>query len=362
MEQTSSPLVIQNLRARAVMAPLARPITTSSVSIPAAPLVLIDLFCDQGITGQAYIFGYTELVLKPLVQLFDNRSTLIKGEPVAPLALAGKLNKTFCLLGRQGLLGMALSGLDMAMWDALGKATDMPVARLLGANCEPITCYDSHGIFNPESSPQHLEQSLELGFKAVNLKVGGGPLQADVSAIKIVREVVGPDVKIMVDYNQSLTVPEAIERIRHLEPFDLHCVEEPVRAEDLRGHADVRNACSISIQTGENWWFAGDAARAFDAGASDYAMPDIMKVGGISGWLQVAALAEAASKPVSSHLFVEASAHALAATPCRHMLEYMDIAGAMLAEPYEVSDGTVCPRGPGLGMTWDEHAVEEHLL
>ena len=358
-----SPLpVIQEMRARAVMAPLARPITTSSVSIPKAPLVLIDLICDHGITGHAYVFGYTKLTLKPLVQLIDNLSDLVKGEEVAPLALAQKLDKTFCLLGKQGLLGMALSGLDMALWDALGKAANVSVARLLGANCEAIACYDSHGLFDPTTSPRYLEQSLELGFKAVKFKVGVGSVQADVDAIKVVRDIVGPDVRVMVDYNQSLTVPEAIERIRHLEQFDLYWVEEPVRAEDLNGHANVRSASAISIQTGENWWFARDAAKAFSAGASDFAMPDIMKVGGISGWLQVAALAAEASKPVSSHLFIEASAHALAATTCCDMLEYLDVAGAVQAESYRVTNGMLAPKGPGLGMAWNEDAVEEYLV
>ncbi len=362
MNPMSPPLVVQELRARAVMAPLPRPITTSSVSIPNAPLVLIDLICDHGITGQAYIFAYTKLALRPLVQLIDNLSDLVKGEEVAPVVLAQKFDKTFCLLGKQGLLGMALSGLDMAMWDALGKAANAPVARLLGADCEPIACYDSHGLFNAASSPGHLEQSLKLGFKAVKFKVGGGPVQVDIDAIRSVREIVGDDVRIMVDYNQSLTVPEAIERIRHLEQFDLYWVEEPVRAEDLDGHAVVRSASAISIQTGENWWFARDAAKAFAAGASDFAMPDIMKIGGVSGWLQVAALAEAASKPVSSHLFIEASTHALAATTCCDMVEYLDVAGAVLAQPYKVSNGMLAPKGPGLGLAWNEQAVEEHLV
>jgi len=362
MSTTASSITIRELRARPVMAPLARPITTSSVSIPAAPLVLIDLVCDHDFIGQAYIFAYTKAALRPLVEMMGGLSELVQGEEIAPLALAQKLDSAFCLLGKQGLLGMALSGLDMALWDVLGKTAGTSVARLLGANHDPIKCYDSHGLFNPDTSPEHLERSLELGFEAVKIKIGGSTLQADIDAIRSVRGIVGPDVRLMVDYNQSLTVPEATRRIRYLEKFDLYWVEEPVRAEDLQGHSDVRSASSIAIQTGENWWFPRGAAHAYSVGASDFSMLDIMKIGGFSGWVQAAALAEAASSPVSSHLFIEASTHAMAATTNRDMIEHLDVAGAVLAEPYQVSDGKLAPRGPGFGISWDEQAVEKHLV
>jgi len=338
MNDSSSPVLIQELRARAVMAPLVRPITTSTVSIPEAPLVLIDLVCDQNIIGRAYLFGYTKVALRPLIELITNFSEILEGEEVIPLQIYDKLDETFRLLGKQGLLGMALSGLDMACWDALGKANNVSVATLLGAGGNPIAAYDSHGLFNPDTSPAHLEQTLKLGFKAVKFKIGGGDLQIDIEVLRSIRSIVGPNIKIMVDYNQSLSVPEAIERIRHLEQFNLYWVEEPVRAEDIHGHAKVREASSIAIQTGENWWFPRDAANAIAAKASDFAMLDIMKIGGITGWQQAAALAEAASTPVSSHIFVEASSHAMAATANVGMLEYLDVASSVIAEPYEIKE------------------------
>lgn len=362
MSTTTSPIIIKQLRARSVMAPLARPITTSSVSIPAAPLVLIDLICDHDMVGQAYIFAYTKAALRPLVEMIASLSELVQGEEIAPLALAQKVDGAFCLLGKQGLLGMALSGLDMAVWDVLGKTANTSVARLLGANHDPIRSYDSHGLFNPDTSPGYLERSLELGFEAVKIKIGGSTLQRDIDAVRSVRSIVGPDVRLMIDYNQSLTVPEAIRRIKRLEQFDLYWVEEPVRAEDLRGHADVRSASPVAIQTGENWWFSRGAAHAYSVGTSDFSMLDIMKIGGVSGWVQAAALADAASSPVSSHLFIEASTHAMAATTNRDMIEHLDVAGAVLTEPYRVSDGKLTPRGPGLGISWDEQAVEKHQL
>jgi mandelate racemase len=135
-----------------------------------------------------------------------------------------------------------------------------------------------------------------------------------------------------------------------------------VPQEDLRGHAQVRKASSIPIQAGENWWFPRGFAEAIAAGASDFVMPDLMKVGGITGWLRVAAQAEAASIPMSSHLFAEASAHMLSVTPTAHWLEVLDFAGSILANPINIVDGTLTARGPGLGLEWNESAVTKYLI
>src|SRR5690606_33018497 len=127
-------------------------------------------------------------------------------------------------------------------------------------------------------------------------------------------------------------------------------------------HAQVRRESGVAVQTGENWWFAHDMARAVAANACDFAMPDLMKIGGITGWLRAMGLAEAAGMPVSSHVFVEASAHALAVTPTAHWLEFLDVAGAVMQQPALVENGAIAPRGPGLGIDWDETAVRRYSV
>jgi mandelate racemase len=166
----------------------------------------------------------------------------------------------------------------------------------------------------------------------------------------------------MVDYNQSLDPLEACRRISRLADFDVYWVEEPVKAEDLAGHARVRADTPVPVQTGENWWFPRDMAKAIAAGASDYAMLDVMKIGGVTGWLSAMGQAEAASLPVSSHIFVEASAHLLAITPTAHWLEHLDIAGAILAAPLIPVNGAVRAAGPGFGLEWDERAVQRFMV
>lgn len=352
--------VAKNVTARAVIAPLARPLKTSVGEIPSAPLVLIDVVTDTGIVGRAYIFGYTPVTLRPLVELVSNLRELVVGKPVSPVERMGDFCNTFRLLGRQGLLGMALSGIDMALWDTLGKMHGLPVSGLLGGDRRATPAYDSYGMIDPDRDANALEHSLKQGFKAIKIKVGGGALERDVSIVSRVREIVGPDIRLMVDYNQSLTVPEAIRRINRLAEFDLEWVEEPVGAEDLAGHALIRKSCEVALQTGENWWFPEGIAQAIHSAASDLAMLDIMKIGGITGWARAAGQAEGASLPVSSHLFIEASAHAMAVTPTAHFLEYLDVASAILDQPLEIEDGTLRPRGPGLGIEWNEAAVERY--
>lgn len=355
-------LAVAGVTARAVVAPLVRPVRTAVGTIPSAPLVLIDVMTTEGIVGRAYVFAYTPAALPALHRLVVDIGAELSGSAVAPRTIMRHFERRFRLLGWQGLVGMAVSGLDMALWDALGRAAGEPVARLLGGTPGPLDAYDSYGVVDPKADAGTLTQSVASGFKAIKIKLGDGDLARDVTTVRAVRDIIGPDVRLMVDYNQALDVPEAVHRIRRLAEFDLHWIEEPVRAEDLAGHARVRAATGAAIQTGENWWFAEGMAAAIAHGASDHAMPDIMKIGGVTGWIAAASLAAAAGLPVSSHVFVEASAHVMAVTPTAHLLEWLDLAGAVLAEPIKPDHGRVTPRGPGLGIDWDEKAVVRFAL
>ncbi len=353
---------IRGIAVRTVVAPTTRTLRTASGTIPGAPLVLIDVLTEEGVTGRAYVFGYARETLAPIRTFLESLAETLVGKPISPVERMREFEGRFRLLGRQGLVGMALSGLDMALWDALGRASGRAVAELLGGGIGPIQAYDSYGVVDPLQDRAALEHSLDQGFKAIKVKIGMADAGWDEENVAAIREIIGAQVALMVDYNQSLEAAEAIRRIDRLARFDLHWVEEPVPAEDLPGHARVRAASTVPIQTGENWWFASDMARALEAGACDYAMPDLMKIGGITGWLSAMGQAAAASIPLSSHIFIEASAHALAVTPTAHWLEYLDIAGAVLAEPLQVVDGCVAPRGPGLGIEWDEAAIARHAV
>jgi mandelate racemase len=359
---TTATPAIRSVRARAVVAPISRPVKNAFGVIEAAPLVLIDAETDQDVTGHSYLFAYARITLNPLVHLIEEIGRDLVGKPVAPFDLMASMDAKFRLLGWQGLVGMAVSGLDMAFWDALGQVAGKPVAELLGGSVRPIRAYDSYGVVDPVADERDLKRSLDRGFRGIKIKGGDGDAANDERMVKSVRKLIGPDIALMIDFNQSLDPAEALSRIARLAPYDLHWVEEPVPQENLQGLAAVRRESSISIQAGENWWFPRGFAEAIAAGASDFIMPDLMKVGGVTGWMRVAGQAEAASIPMSSHLFAEASAHMLAVTPTAHWLEVLDLGGAILAEPIQIVDGAVTARGPGLGLTWNETAVAKYSV
>jgi mandelate racemase len=356
-------LVIRDIRARPVVTPLPRPIRTASGDVLDAPLLLIDVLTDAGVTGRAYAFAYTQLTLRSLAQFVRDITPELVGESVNPRARMRQMEKRLKLVGWQGFAGMVVGTIDMALWDALARAMDVPLAVLLGGEIRSLTAYDSFGMLDPRTDLPWLEASLASGFKAIKIKLGAGDLESDLAIVADVRRTIGDGVRLMLDFNQSQTTASAVERIRQLQDFDLTWVEEPVAAEDLVGHRAVRRRVRpVPIQTGENWWFPHGMANAVAAGASDLAMIDIMKIGGVTGWLSAMAQAEAAALPLSNHTFVEPSAHVMAVSPTAFWFEYLDIAGAVLIEPLQPVDGMVTARGPGLGLDWDEHAVARYAF
>src|SRR5215204_6590449 len=354
-------LTISRLRARAVNVGLDRPVQTSSGDIRTAPLVLIDLETREGALGRAYVFSYTLLALEPLRRLVQNLGTALEGDAVAPAEIDRKLQGMLRLLGPQGLTGIAASGIDMAAWDALARANELPLVELLGGVKRRIPAYGSLRSMHPERVAEETRDLAKMGFDAFKVKIGHGDVSADLEAINALRGVIG-GAKLAVDYNQSLSVTEAIERVRVLDEEDLYWIEEPTRADDFAGHARIAQEARTPICIGENWWGPHDVAKSLEAGACDYGMPDAMKIGGVTGWLRAAALAESSGLPLTSHVFPEISTHLLAVSPTAHRLEYLGHASPILKEPVRIEDGNaLVPEGPGIGLEWDEEAIGRHL-
>ena len=360
-----SELTVRGLVVHAVDVPMNRPLKTGGGEVGSAAMVLIDLLTEEGITGCSYLFCPTPLVLKPLAKLLSNLAPLIEGAPLSPVEIERKLQQTFRLLGPQGLSAMAMAGIDMAAWDALAKSCEMPLARLLGGQSCKIPAYNSCGlgIVGPERAAEEAQELLATGFSAIKIRLGYEELKTDLEVVRTVRDAVGEDAVLMSDYNQSLPVAEASRRAAALDEEGLYWIEEPTRADDYSGHARIRRDSKTPIQIGENWWGPHDAAKSIEAGASDYVMPDAMKIGGVTGWLRTAALAEAAGIPLSSHLFPEISAHLLAVSPTRHWLEYVDWATPILENPLKIEDGYAeTPDVAGIGISWDEGAVQRYSV
>jgi mandelate racemase len=369
---TTAQLTIRALRTAAVHVPMKRALGTSARRMDIAPLVLIDLETEEGVTGRAYVFCYLPAATAAVESILRDAAARVKGDRVTPADLHAKLTRHFRLLGVRGLVMMALAGFDGACWDALAVAAGVPLVSLLGGTARSVRAYNSNGLsirdlgFGIRDSVSDLadeaEELLEEGgFTAIKLRLGYPTLEGDLAAVHAVRKRVPPATIVMTDYNQALTVSEALQRGRALDREGLAWIEEPIRHDDYRGNAELTRELTTPIQIGENFDGPHAMADALAAQACDYAMPDFARIGGVSGWLDSASLAQAAGMKMSSHLYPEFSAHLLAVTPTCHWLEYVDWATPVLRQPIEIRDGhAIIPNRPGAGVEWDDHAVAKY--
>lgn len=353
--------VVERMHVRPVMVPLDPPLRTASGVMASAPLALVDVATAHGVVGHAYVFAYSPVLLPALVRLLEDVAKLMPGEHLAPRALMRKLRSRFVLPGTAGLLDMALAGLDMALWDAHARVAGQSLIHLLGGEPRPVKAYASFGMDGRARAIEAASKSADAGFRAIKIKIGYPTLAEDLDVVRGVRTAIGPDIELMVDYNQALSVPEAIRRGHALDGEGLAWIEEPTLCDDLDGHAQIAAALKTSLQLGENSWGPRGVQAMIARRASDLAMPDLMKVGGIGGWLDAVAVCEANGVPVSNHFYQEMSAHLLALTPAAHYLEYFGLADAVLENPSVVVDGCVTPSDePGGGVTWNEEAVARY--
>ena len=358
---TAVRLTVRAIRAQPVMVPMRYALGTSAATVRTAPLLLIDLETNEGIVGHAYQFCYTPAAIPGISSILHDAAEAIRNDVLVPGDVWSKLTKRYTLIGVQGVVRMAMSLIDVATWDALARAAEEPLVKYIGAAPKVLQAYNSNGLglTSPDALAAEAEKLVEDGFGAVKLRLGYPTLEQDMAAVNAVRNRIGAKVKLPVDYNQALTVDEAARRCQALDSEGLLWIEEPIRHDDFSGCAKLARETRTPIQIGENFSLIYDMQRAIEANSCDYVMPDVERIGGVTGWLRAAALADAHALPMSSHLYPEISVHLLAATPTAHWLEYVDWLDQVVQEPLRVNNGSViAPERPGLGIEWNEQAVK----
>lgn len=354
---------ITRIRTTPVLAPLPRPVRTASGNIDCFPLVLIDVDTDVGVVGRAYAQVYLPELLPALDQTLSSLAEMAKGLPLAPRDVHAHLLRRCRLFGMKGMLGVAFGGLDMALWDAWARARGEPLARALGAELRPLKAYNSVGLYDENTVVEIAEETLAAGFAGLKIKAGFASLAEDLAAVRAAKRVLGNAAALMIDYNQSLSLPEAMARCKALDGEGLEWIEEPVLADDLEGCARIAETITTPLQIGENFHGPSEMRTALAASASDLVMPDAQFIHGVTGWLEAAALARSAGLPMSSHTFVEASAQLLCATPTAHWIEVLDAAGGLRQAPLHIQNGHLMPWDtPGIGLEWREDQVALHRL
>jgi mandelate racemase len=356
-----APLTFKSIRARAVVLKLKRPVVARIATITDWPLILIDLFTEEGIVGRSYLEPYTVKTMKYLVPALQDFGEMLKGRRVAPIELYDLARKSLHFVGYQGLSIIAVSGLDMAAWDALAKARGVPLCVLLGGSVGPVKAYNSNGLWL--QAPEIVaEEAIGLcdegGFTALKLRLGRDRPSDDVAAIHAIRAAVGDDMELMADFNQGLHLGEAMQRCHMIDDEGLAWIEEPIVYDNLDGYTQLTAELKTPIQIGENFYGPRDLHTALQRKACDLVMPDFMRIGGVTGWLKASAIAGAAGIPMSTHLYPEVAAHVMRVTETAHWLEWQDWADPVVQKPYEIRDGLLhISDVPGVGLEWNEDVV-----
>lgn len=359
-------LTLRQIDARVLSVPLRRPIVGKVGEYHHWPFILIDVITEEGIVGHGYLEPYRASATKSILALIEDMAAHGKGKKLAPFDRFEAAMKALHFNGRQGTPLIAMAGIDMAMWDALAKSVDLPLVKLLGGTVGPVRAYNTNGLWLIDMDRIADEASslvAEGDFTAVKIRLGREHVRDDVKAIAEVRRALGDDVTLMSDFNQGQTLTSAKRLLHALDDQGLAWFEEPIVFDDYPGCARLRAGLRTPVSIGENIFGPRDFLRAVQADAADCYMPDLMRIGGVTGWLRAAAIAGAANLPLSSHLYPEFSAHLLRVSETADWLEWRDWGNPFLQEPYEVRDGTIhIPDRPGAGIAWNSDAVKRFAV
>ena len=297
-DQPSLPsLTVRAIRATPVEVPPNFVLGTSRGAFQRVPLLLIDVETEEGVTGRSYLFCYLRAAARAIINLLGEVEAADRRRSARSAALWAKLAGRFALIGVQGIVRMAMAGFDVACWDALAIAAGQPLVRLLGAEPKPIPAYNSCGLGLMDdlgALAAEAEKLLAVGnFRAVKLRLGYPTLERDIAAVHAVRKRIGDDVHLMIDYNQVLSVDEALARGRALDAENIYWLEEPIRHDDYAGAARLARELKVPIQIGENFSLPAGMTAALEQAKPDYVMPDLERIGGVTGWRQAAEMAAA---------------------------------------------------------------------
>ena len=357
-------LTFERVTVRAVSIPMRRPIVAKVGTYPEWPFILIDVKTKEGVVGRSYLEPYLKNAVRYIGPAIEDMADSFKGRQLAPLDMYRDVIGKLHLIGRQGVSVIVAAGLDMAIWDALAQAAGLPLAELLGGSVGKIRTYNTNGLWLlplDRLAKEAEELVAEGNFNAIKIRLGRQKLADDLKALELVRAAIGEDIQLMCDFNQGQTLQEAIWRCHALDDQGLYWFEEPVVFDNYAQSAQLARELNTPVQIGENIYGPRSFFDAVQAKAADLYMPDLMRIGGVTGWMRAAAIAGAAGHPMSSHLYPEVSAHLLRATESADWLEWRDWGNPIIAEPFEVVNGeAIVPSRPGNGIEWNEAMVTKY--
>lgn len=347
--------------------PLARPMSDSiHPLIDGFDLILVRLQTDDGISGIGYaksivdgrsIGAVVQHVLAPLLRDAD------------PLLIDDIWHRMYWRtysLGRAGVTSLARAACDVALWDIKGKKMGLSLCRLLGGGPKPIPSYGG-GVnlrFSTEDLVEEMQQYLDMGFRALKMKVGRQDWREDIRRVEAVRKAVGDEVELLTDANVRWTIPTAIQAAKAMDDYDIYWLEEPTHPDDVTGHRRIADATPLPLALGESLLSKWEFQRYFEAQAVHFPEPDVGQVGGITEWMKVAAMAQGNNLPVTSHGYDEIHVHLLSAIPNASFVEHhMSRLDEFIRDPIRLVDGCLeTPDRPGHGVDFDWERLQLHRV
>jgi L-alanine-DL-glutamate epimerase-like enolase superfamily enzyme len=360
-------LKITRFSTQLVDVPFERPIATAIHQMRSVGCVLLQLETDQGLVGESYVFTLNALRLKALHEMLLGFAHQVEGrDPHCVAAIGQAMWEEMNPIGHKGFSIAALSAIDTACWDLIGKAAEQPLHRLFGGCRDRVRTYASGGLWLSQSIDECLAQAaefIEAGFRAMKIRLGQPTIAEDVERVRALRDAVGTDIELLADANQVFSVKQAIRLGRALEEFELGWFEEPVAYQDFSGCAEVRRALMTPIAAGETEYTRYGMRDILDAAAVDVLMPDLQRIGGLSEMRRACALAAAQDVPVSTHFFTEHSLCIAGAEPNCVSVEHIPWFAPLFNEAMVIRDGMIdIPERPGTGFSFDPESIQYYGL
>jgi len=328
------------------------------------PVVILRLRTDNGLEGIGVTFYGGKMTGSLRVAVEELAALTVGEDPLRIEHIVAKLRAAADSAGPGGIFTLALSAIDVALWDIKGKALEQPVWKLLGGHRDRVPTYASGALrrgLTDDQAATAAERLIAKGFREMKTQMAlpGNPSPEDeIRRVRTVRDAIGPDIKLMCDINQRWRPEQAIDIGSRVEDVGLFWLEDVTTADDYQGLARVTAALNTPIAGGEYLWGIAPHRQMIEARSVDIVMVDIARVGGVSPWMKVAGMAEAFNLPIVSHVMPEILVHVVAACPNGLTVEYMPWMLALYEETPAIEDGMlVLPDKPGLGLKFDEKAI-----
>ena len=329
------------------------------------PVVVLRLRTDNDIEGIAVTFYGGKMTGSLRVAVEELAAITVGEDPLRTEAIITKLlNGTGDSCGPGGIFTLALSAIDIALWDIKGKALEQPLWKLLGGHRDRVATYASGSLrrgLTDDQAQQAARILVQKGFREMKTQMAlpGNPTPADeIRRVRVVRDAIGPDIKLMCDINQRWRPEQAIDIGHRIEDVGLFWLEDVTTHDDYQGLARVTAALKTPIAGGEYVWGITPFRQMLEARSVDIVMVDILRAGGVSQWMKIAGMAEAFNLPIVSHVMPEILVHLVAACPNGLTVEYMPWMLALYEETPAIENGElILPTKPGLGLTFDEKAI-----